>query len=397
MLNQLFQDRILVELTGADVWSSIQHLNTCNVPLYHLIQTDDLTAQLEIDRKSAEFVCNTLEKRGDSIRILSHSTPVLFVASILSRPVLVTASILLTAWMLFFSQRILILEVEGNIKIPTNQILEAANSQLSFWQDRRSIRSEQIKNHLLSAIPQLQWAGVNTYGCRAVISVREKGPEKEKTEDPQPVSSIVASCDGIIHSITALQGTLMCSEGDSVRTGQLLVSGYADCGTSIKATHAKGEIYAETVHKQISVFPLKYQKKTIPLHSSLTVSICFGKKRIFLWKGSGIWDARCDRISDECQLTLPGGFLLPISLRIDRLIPFQTIPAMFSPEKPTPDFQNLLQQYLSQQMIAGRIESSEETETTTPEFLKIDGVYHCLEMIGRARFEEIGDLYGKNS
>ena len=36
------------------------------------------------------------------------------------------------------------------------------------------IRSEKVKNSLLQRIPQLQWAGINTDGCVAVISVREK-------------------------------------------------------------------------------------------------------------------------------------------------------------------------------------------------------------------------------
>lgn len=39
-----------------------------------------------------------------------------------------------------------------------------------------------MKNALLSAIPELQWAGVNTYGCRAVISVRERTLPERKPE-----------------------------------------------------------------------------------------------------------------------------------------------------------------------------------------------------------------------
>lgn len=397
MLNRIFSDHVIIELISADLWQSVYFLNAHDIPVYCFIQTDSLAAQLEVDRKYVSFIQKSLGARGDSVQIQKHSVLARITASILSRPILIVGSLILAVILLVLPQKILILEVEGNVQVPAKQILQAAQNGFSFWDNCKDTRSEQVKNILLSAIPQLQWAGVNTYGCRGVISVREKTLGKNGTADKGAFCNVVASSDGIIYSASALQGTLMCAQGDSVRSGQLLISGYIDCGNTIQATQAQGEIYAETIHYQNGVSPLIFQKKTGRTATAYAVSICIEKKRIFLWKDSGIWDTKCDRISKEFCLTLPGGYSLPFSLQIDKLERFQTAVDLLPAADRSCELQYQLRQYLMKQMIAGTIQSSEENTHIAPDYLMLKGVYHCIEMIGRAHFEEIGDLYGKNS
>ena len=91
--------------------------------------------------------------------------------------------------------------MEGNQNVPENLILELASQcGLSFGTERRQVRSEQVKNALLGAVPELEWVGINTAGCVATISVRER-QKGENIGQAGGVSSIVASCDGMITGI----------------------------------------------------------------------------------------------------------------------------------------------------------------------------------------------------
>ena len=66
--------------------------------------------------------------------------------------------------------RVLFMRVEGNESIPENLILEAAEDcGIRFGASRSAVRSEKVKNGILSRISELQWVGVNTKGCIAVI------------------------------------------------------------------------------------------------------------------------------------------------------------------------------------------------------------------------------------
>ena len=91
----------------------------------------------------------------------------------LFRPVLLAGLGILFLLAMYLPSRVLFIRVEGNMQIPDRQILAAAEEcGIRFGASRREVRSEKVKNALLSSVPQLQWAGVNTAGCVATISVR---------------------------------------------------------------------------------------------------------------------------------------------------------------------------------------------------------------------------------
>ena len=176
-----------------------------------------------------------------------------------------------------------------------------------------------MKNALLSTLPQLQWAGINTSGCVATISVREKNTNEELTPEVG-IGNIIAKTDGIIQTCTVLNGTALCSAGDAVTAGQILVSGYTDCGIALKAVRAEAEITASTIRSVSAVTLLPDVIRGEQIHEETKFSLRIGKKLINLFKDSGISDTSCVKMYTEEYLTLPGGFRLPIALVTQRCI-----------------------------------------------------------------------------
>ena len=383
-----FRDRIRVQVVSADIWRSIALLNEKSIPVFGFQQEDDLTYSFQIGRKHFPALQRLLEKRGDRISLLQNTFLHSLQQSVLHRPLFYTGLLLFFLISLWLPTRILWVEVQGNQLIPTRKILEEADQAgITLFSSCAEVRSEKMKNTLLSAIPQLQWAGINTYGCKAVISVRERTAAEKEARNPKEVSSIIAVRDGIVQSVTASRGDIQCRQGQAVKQGQVLISGFTDCGLSIRAERAQGEIYAQTLRSLDILTPSTCQVKTDTQRTERRYSIVLGKKRINLWKDSGIWDSSCGRISREYRLTLPGGFSLPVSLACDTLLWDSTEEKTLEENTVKGQLSDFSRKYLSSQMIAGTISGAEEVVKLQTGCYRLSGRYICSEMIGRERLE----------
>lgn len=387
-LRHSMRDRVRVRLVSADLWAGLGVLNGKGIEIFRLELEDDLTCSFEIKRQNVSQIRRLLERRGDILSVKEHSRLFAVQQSVLSRPVLWGGMVSLLVISLFLPTRILGIQVEGNHAVPTRKILEAAeDAGIRLMVPCAQVRSERIKNRLLSAIPELQWAGINTYGCRVVISVRERAALDETEEHSGGVGSIVASRDGVVESVTVIQGTVMCQPGQAVQKGQILISGYTDCGLSIRASRAKGEVYAQTIRTVRAVTPDNSLYRPDETDKRLRLAILVGKKQINLWKDSGISDSTCGRICREYPLRLPGGFLLPISLRVETVYTGRVISQPLDGADMEEKLSMFSQKYLSAQMIAGTVSFSDEVLESLPGAYLLTRQFLCSEMIGRLHLE----------
>ena len=382
------------EITGADIQGTLQKLTEADVTLYDTQFQDDLTVLITCEPGDFRKVQSICGKRGDRVTILHRQGLYWNLRAIMGRPVLVAGFALILFLSLFLPSRVLFVEVEGEENIPPRKILEtASNCGIRFGASRRSVRSEKMKNALLEAMPELQWAGVNTKGCTAVITVRERTTISQSGE-VRELSHIVALTDARITSCTATRGTLLCTPGQAVVAGQILISGFTDTGLTIRADRAEGEVYGQTMRNFRGISLSQWHSVVKTGTQMKKISLLIGKKRINLWKDSGIWDATCDRMYEEYYITLPGGYRLPLALAVERFSVRDLTPQEF----PQIDAEALLLEFaessLKQTMVAGSINSRRVSVTPEPGIWILTGEYRCTEMIGiRQRFQ-IGEKNG---
>lgn len=303
--------------------------------------------------------------------------------------------LILLAGSLWLPTRILFIQVNGNAAVPAKQILEAAEeSGLFFGVSRRSLRSERIKNGLLQKIPALSWAGINTSGCVAEISVRERSVNL-KTEEKVGVQHIVASHDGYILSETVLRGAAQFQPGQTVRKGEILISGYTDGGICIQGSAAEGEVWAQTNREFCAVTPQNLVRRVRARGIRRRYSLIFRKIRINLWKDSGISPVTCGRMYEEYYVTLPGGLVLPFALGIDTETFYDTHFADVEEAEAAAGLRSFSGEYLTGQMAAGSIRSASEQVEANAGTWVLQGRYVCEEMISRQQPEQIGVTNGK--
>ena len=386
---QILPGNITVEITSADMEKLLNILISKEIIMEKILYCDELTVRVTIARRDYKLLCPLAEQNGAVIKILGISGVFLTAQRLMARPVLV--AFVLTVFLLacYVPSRIFFLAVEGNVQIPDQYILEIAGEcGIDFGAKRRLVRSEMMKNRLLEKIPQLQWAGINTVGCTAVISVREKTTQEKQPVPGYTVSSIVASRDGIVQNCTVLQGNPLCSVGQAVKEGQVLVSGYLDCGIVTKTMLADAEINALTFRDIEVISPAPTFIKGDVQKTKTNFGLRFGKNLIKFYKGSGNSGTSCGKIYSEEYVHLPGGFRLPIAVVKETVIYYEERkekPAVSEKEEWLLDFSET---YLKNTMVSGQIISAETQMNPTEDACYFFGKYTCTEMIGEIRYEQ---------
>lgn len=388
---------VTLELVSADIPECLRQINAAAIAITNLRTMDELCARFDIHRTDFSAVQKLVTRRGDRLQILRRRGLYWQFQALRRRKLLVMSVLLLALGVSFLPSRIFFIEVSGNTQVPTRQILEAAaESGVRFGAARRSVRSEKLKNALLEKIPQLKWAGIQTNGCTAVITVRER-TTTQLVQNPAPASHIVAARDGVIVSCTATAGTALCSVGQAVQAGQMLISGYTDCGIALRVSRAEGEVLAWTSRALTAQTPAQTLKRVENGKAIEKFSLRIGKKRINFYKGSGICHASCAKMYEAYILTLPGGFTLPVTLIRERIIPATLTDVPVDEERARAQLQQFSSAYLTTQMVGGQITSRREQFDADGETVTLSGVYGCCEQIGRRKQEQIGESYGKTN
>lgn len=271
-------------------------------------------------------------------------------------------------------RRVWFIRVEGNSAVPERRILEAAGEcGLSFGASAADIRSEQVKNKLLFAIPELRWAGVNTDGCSAVITVAER-QTGEGTGQWQP-GDLIAFADGLVTEVILQRGTALVKPGDAVREGQILVSGLTDLGNCTSVEQAQGEVWGLTRREIRVALPAQ----TVNRHGTQAVrrkySLRIGKKSVNFLNDSGILHRSCVKMRTVDYLKLPGGFQLPVALVTDTYYLCDTVA---EPRGETVWLTDAARRTVMERIRGGTVRS----EGFTQEEGLLTAVFECREQIG---------------
>lgn len=391
----MLSNQAIIKVVSADISSCIQEITDRKIMLFDIIYENSLTVIFSVSPFYVGAVKSICKKRGYGFEIIKESPFVTKIKSYKKRWVLFVGILVLFTLSVWIPKHIFFYEVYGNTIIPDSKIISCVTEYgLNFGCRNAAVNSEYVKDRMMEELPHIEWLGIRVRGCVAEIHIREKEiPESYRRE--HTINSIVSSKDGVIDSLTVVRGIPLCSVGQAVEKGQVLISGYEDCGLFLRGTNASGEIFAKTNHSYQLVAPHPVIERKQEKEKRTVLSLQFGKNIINFNNYSGISPTECVKISRREFLTLPGGFQLPVSLNIQQIISYE----YQSPEQYSVDdtrLQNSLDQYVLQIMNAGEILHKKYEFVQMEDTGIMYGIYACREEIGSIRIEEILNYNGKN-
>jgi similar to stage IV sporulation protein len=233
----------------ADGGFAERFINVCTsegIPLWNIHKRNDrLYACTNVN--GYKRIRAPARKSGMKVRMIKkHGIPFFLFKHRMRRGLLIGFIIFFIALM-FLSDHIWIIQVEGNVNVSETVIENAfEEAGLTIGSRTSSLKLIEIKSDALSELNDITWASINITGCTAVIEVRE-GTKSPKMEETGGTSNIVASKDGQVQIIEPYRGTSAVKPGQTVTEGDLLVSGVTESRTqSYLFSDANGYIAATT-------------------------------------------------------------------------------------------------------------------------------------------------------
>ncbi|MCQ2413858.1 MAG: sporulation protein YqfD [Clostridia bacterium] len=187
--------------------------------------------------------------------------------------------------------------------------LESAGLTLgSPW---RKVDTEQIENTVLMTSDTVSWLNIERVGSVAYVTVKEKEPVEPQSEKELKKGNIVSKCEGIVEEITVKEGLPTVKVGQTVKTGDLLVSGILSDGSSVIA---QANVRIRTVGETRVEVPRTAE--TVVTNGKKMISFRLKILNFFvnLNKRYGNLPTECAIIEDNKSLTFRNGVRFPISV-----------------------------------------------------------------------------------
>ena len=142
---------------------------------------------------------------------------------------------------------------EGNHRFTDETLLHfMATVPVQCGMRKSRISCTELEKRIRNAFPEISWVSAELTGTRLTIHLRENNRILQARLEPESPCELTAGTDGTVTRIIVRNGKARVKVGDTVKAGDVLVSGelplYDDFETLVKINkvHADAEVYAKT-------------------------------------------------------------------------------------------------------------------------------------------------------
>ncbi len=215
----------------------------------------------------------------------------------------------------YLSGFVWVIDVTGNKNVSEKEIISTCRQiGVKVGVPKNSFDPKNKAQELLLLNDKLSWASFNIEGSVLTVNVTEI---KEKDQSEFLASNLVADSDGIIKHIDVTVGNVVVKVGDTVKKGDVLVSGIIESENDTKFVNPRGKIIAQTqnVVSASQNYEIKESNLTGVQKSKFVLEIFSLKIPLYLGKEKGEYDSE----TAAENLKLFGNFI-PVKLYTKRFI-----------------------------------------------------------------------------
>lgn len=224
---------------------------------------------------------------------------------------------------------------EGNHRFTDETLLHfMATVPVQCGMRKSRISCTELEKRIRNAFPEISWVSAELTGTRLTIHLRENNRILQARLEPESPCELTAGTDGTVTRIIVRNGKARVKVGDTVKAGDVLVSGelplYDDFEALVKINkvHADAEVYAKTTRtvewkcpetKEIRARTGKRRRGIF--FKFLDLEFCFltpGLKKENTW----------ELFMEESQLKLSKNFYLPVYggiLTAEEYVPYEKV------------------------------------------------------------------------
>ena len=285
---------------------------------------------LKVSIRGFKMLKPVAKKTGCRIRILKKRGLPFFLNRYRRRKTFLLGAAVFIVLFYIMTSFVWSVEVTGNKNIETDLILKSlAAHGVKPGVLKYKINPEEVAGNIILDVDGLSYVNVLVRGTKIKVEVAEgvKRPQIVPLNEP---CDIVAKKDGVIKSIVVKIGQAQVKEGDTVRKGQLLISGsipIKGAENNPKRVHAMGEVLARTWYEGRQ--PVELEVRTGRTKDNLTL-VLFSKEIALFHKEVDFNDF--EKVKIEKNLSIGKEFVLPFGLVIERYYENDSVKADISLE-----------------------------------------------------------------
>ena len=257
--------------------------------------------------------------------------------------------------------------VEGADRIPEQRILEALEDRgLHLGTFIPSVNTEISEEFLILDVDGLSFVSINLRGTVVQVEIREREKDTEIIDTHSP-SNLIAAIDGQIEALRVTGGLITVKLGETVKKGDLLVSGIIDSAAlGYRLVRSRGEVLARTTLTYHVEIPYETTEKIYTGRFFSQKSIKIFSKTIKLFRKDSICTSSCDKIESEKRIYLFGLIKLPVFIMETEYAEYETISKTLTQKEALAEayaqLRLLSEDELSNAEIMGRYTSLHESE-----------------------------------
>lgn len=232
------------------------------------------------------------------------------------KPTVAVALLLSLLLLLISSDLVWDVRMEGNAARSEHfveyALMESGFSVGDFW---HKCDLSKVETEFLSSNPEFAWININRRGGVAYITVSEnENVEHDDITENVGYANVVATVDCIIEEIRVTRGKAMVKKGDTVKAGDLLISGVVSADESGEFCFADGEVIGRMTDTVTVFVGRNYEKNTDIKDTLVRADLKLFNFPINIFKRYSKTDEECDIIEDVKVFSIFGKRLLPIKL-----------------------------------------------------------------------------------
>lgn len=310
---------VIITVTGCNIERFINICSRRNILLWEIIRVNANSAQMKASIKGFKLMRPAARKSNCKVRISKRCGLPFKLSRFKRRKGFKLGAIFFSILILLSMSIIWDIEITGSDPEMNPKIINVLHlNNIGRGSLKTKIDAKKIASQLALEIDEIAWVGVEVKGVKLYITFKDRVSTPTLIDSDQ-LYNIVANRDGFITRLEVHAGNALVKEGDTVKKGQVLVSGTiqsqnADNGT--RDVHALGRVMAKTWYESSLPVSSGYTQRFKTGETHKVSYLRFLDSRVKLPSKPLSFSMYDTEVEDKI-ITGPFGLKLPIGLTVE--------------------------------------------------------------------------------
>lgn len=321
-----FRGYVIVEVSGYSIDKFIRLAVSNHVVLWKVVRRKD-KLYLHTTIQGFKRLKPYAQKARCRLRITEKKGMPFLTFKYRKRWIFAIGSILFAIGIYILASFVWLVDVAGNERLDTSELITTLETAgYTTGKLKGSLDLRQAEKVLMNTYPEIVWAGIEFEGTKMVVQVSESIPKPEVYEKGAPCD-LIAKRDTLITSIVTDKGMPKVKVGDTVKKGEVLISGsipLEDEHGTIYVTESIGKVKGKTGYSLKATLPLQRIQKDYTNEVATSYSVKFFNTKLSLYNNKKTFE-NYDTLVTINQLRLTDAFPLPFYFEKNQKVAYNPV------------------------------------------------------------------------